>query len=164
MSLSRIQLNILQLLLVHTEVVAELVDDRELDLISNFGLGGANRFDVLLVEHDVIRPSREIEYTLLRHWYAVEEPQQEFLWARGWGLAGRKIFHQHGDIADTTAEFLRERVKHLLHDLGELFALHDLYPLDSCVPPSFINSTSPSISFSLFGNLISNDEQVRRKD
>jgi len=40
------------------------------------------------------------------------------------GLAGREIFHQHGNVADATAEFLRERVDHLLHDLGELVALH----------------------------------------
>jgi len=59
------ELNILQLLLVHAEIMPELVDDREADLIPDFGLGGAHRFDVLLVEDDVVRPGGRLKMLFL---------------------------------------------------------------------------------------------------
>ena len=38
-------LNILQLLLIHPEIVAQFMDDRQADLFADFGLAGADRFN-----------------------------------------------------------------------------------------------------------------------
>ena len=65
--------------LVHAEIMTELMNHCEPDLCADFGLRGAHRFDVLLVEHDVVRPRWQIEDTLLCHGHAVEEPEQELL-------------------------------------------------------------------------------------
>ena len=43
------ELNIFQLILVHAEVMSELVDDRAPDLLPDFSLGGAHGLDILLV-------------------------------------------------------------------------------------------------------------------
>jgi hypothetical protein len=103
--------------------MAELVDDRAPDLLPDFGFGGAHRFDILLLEDDVIRPGRQVEDTLLGHRHPVEESQKELLGVAGWSLAGQVVFHQHGDIANAAAEFFRERVDHFLHDFNKRFAL-----------------------------------------
>ena len=47
-------LNILQLVLIHPEIVTQFMDDRKADLFADFGLAGADRFDIFLIEHDVI--------------------------------------------------------------------------------------------------------------
>jgi hypothetical protein len=47
------ELNILQLVFIHAEIMPELVNDRAPDLIPDFGLGGAYRLNILLVEDDV---------------------------------------------------------------------------------------------------------------
>ena len=52
------QLNILQLVLIHPEIVAQFMDNRPADLFADFGLAGADRFNILLIEHDVITPCR----------------------------------------------------------------------------------------------------------
>jgi len=46
-------LNILQLLLRHPEVVTQFVHERLADLVANFCLVRTDRFDVLLIKHDV---------------------------------------------------------------------------------------------------------------
>ncbi len=51
-------LNILQLVLIQPEIVAQFMDDRKADLFADFGLAGADRLNILLIEHDVIRPRR----------------------------------------------------------------------------------------------------------
>ena len=51
-------LNILQLVLIHPEIVAQFMDDRKADLFADFGLAGADRFNILLIKHDVIGPRR----------------------------------------------------------------------------------------------------------
>jgi hypothetical protein len=43
------QLNILQLVLIHPEKVAQFMDDRQADLFADFGLAGADRFNILLI-------------------------------------------------------------------------------------------------------------------
>jgi len=50
------QLNILQLVLIHPEIVAQFMDDRPADLFADSGLAGADRFNILLIKHDVIGP------------------------------------------------------------------------------------------------------------
>src|SRR6266849_3598189 len=47
-------LNILQLVFIQPEIVTQFMDDRKADLFADFGLAGADRFDILLIEHDVI--------------------------------------------------------------------------------------------------------------
>jgi len=49
-------------------------------LRADFGFGRAHRFNVFLVQDDVVRPGRQVEHALLRHGRAVEESKQEFLW------------------------------------------------------------------------------------
>ena len=44
------KLNILQLLLIQPEVVAQFMDDRQADLFADFGLVGADRFNILLIQ------------------------------------------------------------------------------------------------------------------
>ena len=51
-------LNILQLVLIHAEIVSQFMDDRQTNLFADFGLAGADRFNILLIKHDVIRPRR----------------------------------------------------------------------------------------------------------
>jgi len=43
------------LVFIHSEIVAQFVDDRSPDLLPDFGLTGADCFDVLLVKHNVVR-------------------------------------------------------------------------------------------------------------
>ena len=74
------ELDIFQLLLVHAKIMAKLVDDGKPDLLSDFGFGGAHRFNVFLVEDNVIRPGWQVEHALLCYGHAVEEPKKEFLW------------------------------------------------------------------------------------
>ena len=53
------------------------MDDRKADLLANFGLSGADRFDVLLIKHDVIGSGRQVKCALLGHGHAVEETQKQ---------------------------------------------------------------------------------------
>jgi hypothetical protein len=52
------RLNILQLVLIHPEIVAQFMNDRQADSLAHFGLAGADRFNILLIKHDVIGPRR----------------------------------------------------------------------------------------------------------
>ena len=67
------QLNVRQLLLVQSEVVAEFVDDSQADLCADFGLTGADCFDILLIEDDVIWSVRQVEHALLGGRHAMED-------------------------------------------------------------------------------------------
>src|SRR5438552_10235941 len=58
-------LNIFRLILIHPEIVAQFMDDRQPDLFADFGLAGADRFNILLIKHDVIGPGRQVKYVLL---------------------------------------------------------------------------------------------------
>lgn len=49
-------LDMLQLVLIHAEIVAQFMDDGKADLFADFGLAGADRFNILLIKHNVIRP------------------------------------------------------------------------------------------------------------
>jgi hypothetical protein len=51
-------LDILQLVLLHPEIVAQFMDDRKADLFADFGLIGADGFNILLIKHDVIGSHR----------------------------------------------------------------------------------------------------------
>jgi glyoxylase-like metal-dependent hydrolase (beta-lactamase superfamily II) len=53
----RLLLDIPQLSLIHPEIMPQFVEDCLPDLVSDLGVIGADRFDVLLVEDDVVRSS-----------------------------------------------------------------------------------------------------------
>jgi len=42
------ELNILQLVLIHPEIMAQFMDVRQADLFADFGLAGADRLNILL--------------------------------------------------------------------------------------------------------------------
>src|SRR5262245_8977727 len=120
------QLNILELALIQPEIVAEFMDDRQTDLFADFGFAGADRFNVLLIKHDVIGPRRQVKDALPGHGYSMEnaESQPPLLpRPRRW-LVRRRILEQNRNVMHATAKFLRERVEHLLDYLGETFTLH----------------------------------------
>jgi hypothetical protein len=48
------KLNIFQLVLIQPEIVTEFMDDSQADLWADLGFAGADRFNILLIEHDVI--------------------------------------------------------------------------------------------------------------
>src|SRR5208337_2784823 len=119
-------LNILQLFLIHPEIVAQFMNDRPADLFADFGLAGADRFNIFLIEHDVIGSRRQVKYALPGRGYAVEETQKQPLaLSRSpcW-LVRRQILHQNSNVTNAAAKFLWERVERLLDYLGEMFALH----------------------------------------
>lgn len=102
------------------------MNDGTPDLLADFGLAGADRFDVLLVQHNVIRPGGQVEGALLCSGHAMEQSQKkppsrsrQRRWLIGWG-----VLDEHGDIADTAAELFRKRVEHLRDHLDEMVALH----------------------------------------
>jgi hypothetical protein len=53
------------------------MDDRQADLFPDFRLAGEDRFDILLIEHDVIKPCRQVKIALLGRRQAVEETQKQ---------------------------------------------------------------------------------------
>jgi hypothetical protein len=53
------------------------MDDRQSDLFADFGLAGADRFNISLIKHDVIRPRRQVKDALLGRGHAVEETQEK---------------------------------------------------------------------------------------
>src|ERR1700674_1662029 len=69
----QLKLNVRQLLLVQSEVVAEFVDDSQADLCADFGLTGADCFDILLIEVDEIWFVRQVEHALLTCRQAMED-------------------------------------------------------------------------------------------
>ena len=119
-------LHIFQLLLGHAEIMTKFVYKRLADLIADFSLIGADRFNVLLIENDVGRNHRKIKNASLSCGHAVENAEKKpSLFSRlGRFLFGRKILDKNRDVLDTVAEFLRQRIQRFLCNLDELFALH----------------------------------------
>ena len=69
--------NIFQLIFVHPEIMPKFVDHRSPDLVTDFGFAGTDRLDVLLIEHDIVRPRPQVEKALLCCWHAMEQTQKE---------------------------------------------------------------------------------------
>ena len=67
-------LHILQLLLGHAEIMAEFMYESLADLMSDFSLVGADRFNVFLIKHDVIRSPGEVKDAPPGRGNAVENP------------------------------------------------------------------------------------------
>src|SRR5206468_11160763 len=106
--------NIFELVLGHAEVMTELVPERKSDLLANFVIGGANGFDVFLVEQDMIRTRRHIPTTPCR----LRDPdkfahQQDFIrilaeQAARVLLSTRHVLHHYCHILNPPSEFFRQ--------------------------------------------------------
>src|SRR5216684_2926841 len=102
------------------------MDDCQPDLLADFGLAGADRFNILLIKHDVIGPRRLVKYALLGRWHAMEKTQKQpplLPRPRGW-LFRRPVLYQNRNITNAVTKFLWERVERLLDHLDEMFTLH----------------------------------------
>ena len=53
------------------------MDDRTADLFADFGLSGADRFNIILIKHDVIGPGRKVKHALLGRGHAMEDTQKQ---------------------------------------------------------------------------------------
>ena len=53
------------------------MDDRPADLFADSRLAGADRFNILLIKHDVIGPRRPVKHALLGRGHAMEETQEQ---------------------------------------------------------------------------------------
>lgn len=42
------------------------------DVLTSFGLAGADRLNILLIQYDVIRPHRQVKYAFLRRRHTIE--------------------------------------------------------------------------------------------
>ena len=105
-------LHILQLILVQTKVVTQLVDDGPADLLADFALVGANGFNVLLVKHNVVGTRGQFEAAPLCLGHAVEETEKQPslpLRLHRWLVRG-KVFHENSHVTDATAELSRKRI------------------------------------------------------
>jgi len=69
-----LQLHILQLLLSHPKIVPQFMYESLANLMSDFSLVRADRFNILLIKHDVLRSRGEVEDAALRRRHAVENP------------------------------------------------------------------------------------------
>jgi len=66
-------LHILQLLLGHPKIVSQFMYESLADLMSDLSLIGADRLNILLVKHDVIRSRGEVENAPLGRRHAVKD-------------------------------------------------------------------------------------------
>jgi hypothetical protein len=96
------------------------------NLMSDSSLVRADRFNILLIKHDVIRSYGEVEDAPLRRRHAVENPQKQssVLPLLGWSLVRRKISDEDRDVLDPDLELFRQRIQSLFCNLDEIFALH----------------------------------------
>src|SRR6266699_2030866 len=102
------------------------MDDRQADLLADFGLARADRFNILLIKHDVIGTCRQVKCALLGRGHAMEETQKQPPLPprlRRW-LVRRHIFYQNSNVTNATAKFLWERVERVLDYLDEMFTFH----------------------------------------
>jgi CAAX protease family protein len=135
-----------QLLLAHTEVVPYFVNDRLPNLVPNFILRGRDGFNILLIEHHVIWPGRQIEDALLGRGHTMKESQAKCPWpSPSWRLlTRRKILDQHGNVLDPLPEFQRKRIECLFYQFREPFAFHLRTSLGqpAARPTTIVNSPS----------------------
>jgi hypothetical protein len=61
------------LFLRHAEIVTEFMYESLANLVADFGLSGADRLNILLIKHDVIRSRGEVEDAPIRRRHAVKD-------------------------------------------------------------------------------------------
>jgi hypothetical protein len=69
----QLPLNVPKLFLRHAEILPQFVYKRLADLVAYFCLARTDRFDILLIKHDVIRSRGEVEDAPLRRRHAVKD-------------------------------------------------------------------------------------------
>jgi hypothetical protein len=57
--------------------MSQFVDYGSPDLVTDFGIAGTDRLDVLLVKHDVVRPRPQVEKALLCRRDAVKQTKKK---------------------------------------------------------------------------------------
>jgi hypothetical protein len=94
--------------------------------MTNFCLARTDRFDILLIKHDVGRPDRKIKNALPRCRHSVENAQKQppLLPLLGRFLMGRKILDKDRNVLDTAAKFFRQRIQSFFSNADEIFACH----------------------------------------
>src|SRR5579864_9751397 len=134
-------LHILQLLLGHAEIMTEFMYESLADLMAHFRLIGADRLNVLLIKHDVIRSCGQVEDAPLRRRHAVKDAQKQSpaLPQLGWSLVRWKIFNKDRDVLDADSELFQQRIQSFFCDLDEIFALHPA-PLTQTAHPHRVAS------------------------
>ena len=87
------------------------MDDGKPNLFADLGFARANCFNIPLIQHDVIRSPRQIEYALLSRGYPMEEAQKEapFLarsrrWLLWRDIVRREILYQHRNVTNAAAK------------------------------------------------------------
>lgn len=93
---------------------------------------GANLFNVFLVQHDVVGAGGQVEDTFPGQRHAMKQAQYETLgmcrccWLAGWfprrGLWW-EVFDQHGNVVESPAKLLWQRVQYLSHHSGRTAAV-----------------------------------------
>ena len=104
------------------------MDDGQADLFADFRLVGADRLNILLIQHDVIGPRGQVKHSLLGPGYSVEKTESQMPRPARlrWRLVRRHILYQNSNVMNATAKFWRERVENLLDYLDELLSLHSI--------------------------------------
>jgi len=83
----------------------QFVDHRSPNLVADFSLAGADRLDVLLVKHDVVRPRPQIEKALLCCWHTMKQTQKEPSSPReGRRLVRWQVLYENGNIVNACAK------------------------------------------------------------
>ena len=82
-------LYVLKLFLGHAEVVPQFVHERLADLVSDFCLARTDRFDLLLIKHDVAGPTDKSKTLFFVAGTPWKMPRSNFLgfpgrWVTGW--------------------------------------------------------------------------------
>jgi len=62
--------------------VTQFIDDGQADLCADFGLVGEDRFNIPLIQNDVIGSARQVKYALLGGGHAMENTQKQPLLPR----------------------------------------------------------------------------------
>ena len=97
------------------------------DLFADLSFACANRFNVLLIEHDVVGSRGHVEDAFPGCGHAPEKTQNQppslsRLW---WALLRRQVLYQNSNVMDAIAKFRWKRVQCLLDHFDKMFALHD---------------------------------------
>ena len=71
------EINILPLLLIHPKMVPQFMDDRQADLFADFGLAGADCFNILLIKNNVIGSIWQVEYAFLGGGHTMKDAQKQ---------------------------------------------------------------------------------------
>ena len=91
-SLETKRLHILQLVLVHSKVMAEFVNDCQAYLFADFGIVVAYGFDILLIKNNVVGSRGKVKGALFRSRQTVKKAQKQLplcsSFAGGW-LGGK---------------------------------------------------------------------------